>query len=251
MEHTPQQQQDAAPGLEYAGSTAIIRLRRPREHNRIDPADIAVLRAHLAAILDRDGVRAVVFSGTGDKTFSSGYTIQAIVDQLDQRFEDLLDAVEGFPLPTICALNGSVYGGATDLALCCDFRIGVRGSRMFMPAAKFGLHYYPGGMRRYVTQLGLAQAKRLFLTARTIDAEEMHRIGFLTELVEPDRLWSKVGEYAELLDACEPVAVSTMKRQLNAVAAAVPGAATARDDYERALRSEELARRIAQAGKRG
>lgn len=241
---------DQAPGLEYAGATAIIRLRRPREHNRIDPDDIAVLCAHLAEIQQRDGVRAVVFTGLGEKTFSSGYTIQAIVEKLDSSFENLLDTVEQFPLPTICALNGSVYGGATDLALCCDFRIGVQGSRMFMPAAKFGLHYYPGGLRRYVTQLGVMQAKRLFLTAQPIDAEEMMRIGFLTELVEPNALWTKVVEYTDALGACEPLSVATMKRQLNAIAASAPGAATARDDYERALRSDELKRRIAAASKR-
>ena len=73
----------------------------------------------------------------------------------------MLDRLERFPLPTVCAMNGSVYGGATDLALCCDLRIGVRGSRMLMPASRFGLHYYPGGLRRYVGTLGLAAAKKL------------------------------------------------------------------------------------------
>ncbi len=241
---------DQAPGLDYTGHLAVITLRRPREHNRIDPSDIAVLRAHLADIAQHGEVRAVVFTGQGEKTFSSGYTVQAIVEKLDRSFEDLLDAIEAFPLPTVCALNGSVYGGATDLALCCDFRIGVHGSRMFMPAARFGLHYYPGGMRRYVTQLGLAQAKRLFLTAQTIDAEEMHRIGFLTELVEADALWDTVHRYADAIGACEPLAVTTMKHQLNAIAAGEPGAAAARDDYERALRSDALALRLATVTRR-
>lgn len=241
---------DAAPSLEYQGAIAIIRLRRPREHNRIDPDDIAVLRTHLTHVFRRDGTRVLIFTGLGEKTFSSGYTIQAIVEKLDRSFEDLLDTIEHFPLPTICALNGSVYGGATDLALCCDFRIGVRGSRMFMPAAKFGLHYYPGGLRRYVTQLGLTQAKRLFLTAQAIDAEEMQRIGFLTDLVEPGQLWDRVATYTDALAACEPRAVISMKRQLNAVAAAEPGAACARDDYDGSLRSEELKRRISAVSQR-
>ena len=69
-----------------------------------------------------------------------------------------------FALPTICALNGGVYGGSTDMALSCDFRIGVEGITMFMPAARLGLHYYAGGMRRYVARLGLGAAKKLFLT---------------------------------------------------------------------------------------
>src|SRR3546814_18389703 len=102
-------------------------------------------------------------------------SLAAIRSELDDRFERVLDTLEQLPLPVVCALNGSVYGGATDLALCCDIRIGVRGSRLFMPAAKFGLHYYPGGLRRYVANLGLTSAKKLFLSARTIYAEEIDR----------------------------------------------------------------------------
>lgn len=241
---------DDIPGLEYTGTTARIMLRRPREHNRIDPGDIAVLRSHLAEIQRRNEVRVVIFSALGEKTFSSGYTIQAIVERLDRSFEDLLDTIESYPLPTICAMNGSVYGGATDLALCCDFRIGVRGTRMFMPAAKFGLHYYPGGLRRYITQLGPAQAKRLFLTAQAIDAEEMLRVGFLTDLVEREQLWARVAEYTDAIDGCAPDTVASLKRQINAIAAGDADAAAARDDYESSLRSDELKRRVAAVRKR-
>jgi enoyl-CoA hydratase/carnithine racemase len=233
------------PSLEFRGAAAVILFQRPREHNRIDPVDIDVLLSHLAQIEGHGDIRSVVFSALGDKTFSSGYTIQAIVHKLDRRFEDLLDTIENYPLPTICALNGSVYGGATDLALCCDFRIGVRGSRMFMPAAKFGLHYYPGGLRRYIAQLGLAEAKRFFLTAQTIEADHMLRIGFLTDLVKPEELWSKVDDYLEAIKLCEPLVLRSMKRQLNAIAADDPAAATVREDYERSLRSDELKRRLA------
>src|SRR5215471_17350167 len=127
---------DGPPSLTIAGAVATIRFDRPGEHNRIDPDDIPVVRRHLEAIAATPQVRVVVFTGAGRRTFSSGFTVGAILKRLDRSFEDLLDAVERFPLPTICALNGSVYGGATDLALCCDFRIGVRGTGMFMPAAK-------------------------------------------------------------------------------------------------------------------
>ena len=65
---------------------------------------------------------------------------------------------------TVAALHGGVYGGATDLALACDFRVGAHGIDMFMPAARLGLHYYRSGLERYVSRLGLDNAKRLFLT---------------------------------------------------------------------------------------
>ena len=200
---------DAPPALAISGTTATIRLCRSAAHNRIDPDDIPVLRAHLAVIAGHADVRMVVITGTGGRTFSSGYTIEAIRKRLDRGFEDLLDALERFPLPTLCALNGSVYGGATDLALCCDFSIGVRGSRMFMPAARFGLHYYPGGLR-YVAALG-----------------------------------ARIAAYVAALEDCEPGVVTSMKRQIDAIAGGDAEAKQSRADYDASLQSAELRRRLA------
>jgi enoyl-CoA hydratase/carnithine racemase len=116
---------------------------------------------------------------------------------------------------------------------------------MFMPAARFGLHYYPGGLRRYVAALGLTQAKRLFLTAQTLNAVEMLRIGFLTELVARGALGAKVAEYIDALRDCEPAAVKSMKQQLNAIAAGKEPFARSRSAYEASLRSPELKQRLA------
>jgi len=241
---------DGPPRLVIANGAATITLCRPREHNRIDPDDLAVLHGHLEAVLREPGVRAVVFTGSGPATFSSGFTIAAILDRLDHRFEDVLDAIEAFPLPTLCALNGSVYGGATDLALCCDFRIGVEGTKMFMPAARFGLHYHPGGLRRFVTQLGPSEAKRLFLTAQTIDAETMLRIGFLNDLVPRERLATRIDDYLAALARCEPGVVRSMKAQITALERGDAALAATRRHYEDSLRSDELRKRIGALTKR-
>lgn len=241
---------DDVPQFSIEGPRATIRFCRPAEHNRIDPEDLSVLLGHFQRTLADKSVRALVITGSGGKTFSSGYTISAIREQLDDRFENMLDTLESLPLPVICAVNGSVFGGATDLALACDFRIGIRGSRMLMPAAKFGLHYYPGGIRRYVTRLGLSAAKKLFLTAQTIEAEEMLRIGFLTELVESDQLDGTVTRYVDSIAVCEPVVVAAMKRHLNMTANGDVNLAALRADYDLSLRSPELARRLEKLEKR-
>ncbi|WP_298018960.1 enoyl-CoA hydratase/isomerase family protein [uncultured Castellaniella sp.] len=242
--------QDQAPALAFEGDVATLTLRRVSQHNRIAPDDCAVISGHLRRAADRNGIRALVLTGAGEKTFSSGYTLGAIRDQLDSRFEDMLDELEAFPLPTICALNGSVYGGATDLALCCDFRIGVAGSRFLMPASRIGLHYYPGGIRRYVTVLGLAAAKKLFLTGQAIHDREMLRIGFLHELVDPGDLMAAVERYVEGIRACEPAVLRSMKADLMQVAAGRWDEAGLRAHYEASLRSDALASRLdALAGK--
>ena len=236
---------DGAPRLTVSAGVATIRFERPREHNRIDPDDIPVLRAYVERAAVDASVRAVVFTGTGTRTFSSGFTIEAIVGKLDRSFEELLDAIERLPMPTLAVINGGVYGGATDLALCCDIRIGVAGTRMFMPAARFGLHYYPGGLRRYVAAVGASEAKRIFLTGQTIGDEEMLRIGFLTDLVPRRGLQRTLAAYVAAITACEPSVQRSMKRQIDAIAVGDAKESGSRDAYEASLASPELRRRLA------
>jgi enoyl-CoA hydratase/carnithine racemase len=218
-------EEGTTPVLTVDGWRANIRLNRPAQHNRLEPADIAAMRGILADIDTREEIRVVVITGTG-KSFSSGYHLGELGStertQGDSgsvsAFEQMTDAVENLRAPTICALNGGVYGGSTDLALACDFRIGVDSMRMFMPAARLGLHYYPGGLRRYVTRLGLSAAKRLFLTAETVEAQELLRIGYLDEVVPPERLWPRVDALAATLSDMAPIAVQGMKRAMNQIA---------------------------------
>jgi enoyl-CoA hydratase/carnithine racemase len=236
----------AQPSLRINECYAQITLRRPAQHNRIDPQDIEVIMAHLDSIERHPDVRAIVLSGSGSKTFCSGYTLGAIQSQLNNSFEDMLDRLETLPLPTICALNGSVYGGGTDLAICCDFRIGVTDSRMFMPAAKFGLHYYPGGLRRFVTRVGPGFTKKLFLTGQTIDAAEMLRVGYLNELVPPSELPERIQAYISAIITGEAGAISSMKSHIDALAASPWAQAEGREAYQNSRTSPETARRLAQ-----
>ena len=87
-----------------------------------------------------------------------------------------------------------------------------------MPAARLGLHYYPSGIRRYVSRLGADNAKKLFLTAEKIGAPEMLRIGYLTAMVPADKLDEEVDRLATLLAANAPVAMAGMKRTINEIA---------------------------------
>jgi enoyl-CoA hydratase/carnithine racemase len=216
------------PILTIAEGRALVRLNRPREHNRLEPADLDALREIFDRV-DQDGsVRVLVLTGTG-KSFSSGFHIGALAERKDAKggkadydpdaFEKTVDRLEALRVPTIAALNGGVYGGSTDLALACDFRLGVPTTRMFMPAARLGIVYYPSGLKRYVNRLGLAAAKRMFLTAEPVEAEELHRVGYLDEIVEPDRLMARAEELAAQIAANAPLAVAATKRALNEVAA--------------------------------
>jgi enoyl-CoA hydratase/carnithine racemase len=221
------QSESTAPIVTIKDGRATIRLNRPREHNRIEPDDLAVLRETFTRIDEDPRVRILVLTGTG-KSFSSGYHIGALVERHAQQrdgaepgsdsFERVVDRIEALRVPTIAALNGGVYGGSTDLALACDFRIGVDGMKLLMPAARLGIVYYPSGIERYVARLGVAAAKKLFLTALPIDTQEMLRIGYLDWCVPAGELMARVDALAETLAANAPLALAGLKRAINEIA---------------------------------
>ena len=89
---------------------------------------------------------------------------------------------------------------------------------MFIPAAKLGLHFYPGGLRRYVNRVGLDKSKEIFLLAKHYAAEELKSMGFLTHLVKKDDLSKTIQEITNKLSQMAPLALLPVKKHLNLIA---------------------------------
>lgn len=227
------------PELIIEGAVATVTLRRPEHANRLEPDDLAALAAHIEAVNANDDVLVLRLRSTG-KYFCSGYDIGRIGATRAVRFDAVVDALEDARPVTLALIQGGAYGGATDLALACDFRIGVPGVDMFMPAARLGLHFYRRGLERYVSRLGVDAAKRLFLTAERIGADEMKAIGFLTHLVAADALQDTADRLTDTLAAMAPIALLGMKRHLNEIARGALDLEGLQRDIARAAASRDL-----------
>jgi enoyl-CoA hydratase/carnithine racemase len=223
--------------------SATITLNIPAKHNRLGPAELVRLMQCLDQVAGEPDLRALVITGAGERTFCAGFDIGSIDSAKEASgpgFEALVDRVEAMPMPVIAALNGGVFGGASDLALACDFRLGVRGMRLFVPPAKLGLHYYPNGLRRFVERLGPGVAKRMFLLAEEFDAEELMRVGYLDWLVEPAQLRPRCAALVETLIGMAPLSLRGMKRAINQIARGNLDAATTKAAIAEAYASEDL-----------
>jgi enoyl-CoA hydratase len=227
------------PELRIDGAVATLTLRRPQQANRLEPDDLLAISEHIARVNASPQVLVLRVQAAG-KTFCAGYDIGQIGGTRPVAFEDMVNALEDARPVTIALLQGGVYGGATDLALACDFRLGSTATEMFMPAARLGLHFYRRGLERYVSRLGVDQAKRLFLTAEKIDAREMQAIGFLTHLVTAEALQASADQLAATLAGMAPLALLGMKKNLNRIARGALDADDLRHDIERAAVSHDL-----------
>jgi len=228
--------------LAFDGARATITLNRPDRHNALAPDDLARFVALLDEVEDRPEVRVLVVTGTGDRTFCAGFDIAALAAERpdDNPFVRLVDRLAAVARPSICALNGSVYGGGAEIALACDLRIGVEGMRMFVPAARLGLHYPVAGLKRYVQRLGLGPAKRLLLAGETFAARELLRVGYLDYLVAPGELAERTDALARDIAGLAPLAVGGMKRTLDAIAGGALDEAAAEAAVRACFESEDF-----------
>ena len=144
----------SSPVLQIADGIATITLNRPAQRNRLENNDLKTLLAHFAAVNQDAHVRVVVLTantaGQPKPVFCAGYDIGGFSESAPDKlpFENVPDALASLRPVTVCALNGSVYGGATDLVLACDLRLGLKGIEWRMPATALGLHYYASGLQR-------------------------------------------------------------------------------------------------------
>ncbi|GLR66976.1 3-hydroxybutyryl-CoA dehydratase [Acidocella aquatica] len=228
------------PSLEITGAIATISLARADVANRLELEDLEAIRMHVAKVNGCKEVMVLRIRAEG-KSFCGGFNIGSIGGpQTTALFEQMVNDVAAARPVTVAALNGGLYGGATDLALSCDFRLGVPECQMFVPAAQFGLLFYRSGMARYVTRLGLGNAKRILLTGAKLDSNEMLRVGFLDQIVEMEKLAVETDALSYRLAGMAPLALLGMKKYLNQIADGALDIASCEADIAAADVSEDL-----------
>src|SRR5258705_11868480 len=139
---SPAAEAASTPVLDISGARATIRLNRPKHLNRLQPDDLDIMLKLFDRIESDPAIRVMVLTGTG-RAFSAGYDLGSIAERAanaqeqtaGSAFEIVVNRLEDLAVPTICRINGGVYGGSTGLALGCDFPVGVDRCETVMPAA--------------------------------------------------------------------------------------------------------------------
>jgi enoyl-CoA hydratase/carnithine racemase len=196
---------------------ALVRLERPKARNAINTQMLVELLEHLAVARDDDAVRVLVISSADHLGLSAGADVREELDEEGQvrrmqLFADLYDGIVGFPKPTIAACHGDVVGGGAEIAIACDMRIGGANLRMRFPGAALGV---PVGPARLVTLCGLAAAKYLLFSSRTVGADEALRIGLVNRVAPAAATEASALDLAGTVAAHPPEAVAQLKRMLH------------------------------------
>ena len=204
--------------VERRGSFAWVTLNRPDVHNALS-RDVNLELQQIAADLDQDrSVRAVVFTGAGDKTFCAGADLKERKGVPASEASPYINAISAaianigdIRAPTIAAMNGSAYGGGLELALACDFRILVEGAELGLTEVRLGIMPGAGGTQRLPRIVGEARAKELILLGRRISAVRAFEIGLVNQVVPRANLVAAVEAILMELAGCAPLSVQQAK----------------------------------------
>jgi enoyl-CoA hydratase len=230
------------------GQITTIRLQNP-PLNLVTVELTRTLDDVLGAIESQAGVRIVVLTGTGERSFCAGSDVKEF-ESLHGRVGEgklLLEKavyrrLANLPMPTIAAIQGDALGGGLELALCCDLRVADERARLGLPEVRLGVMPGSGGTQRLPRIVGMAKAKEMILMGEVITAAEAADIGLVNRVAAAGQTLQVAMEMAERIASRGPVAVREAKKALD-LAGDVPldeGLARELDASERIFSSDDM-----------
>jgi enoyl-CoA hydratase/carnithine racemase len=205
--------------LEIRDGVALISLNRPEKLNAINEDVLTGLRAAVARLREDMAAGAAVLHGRG-RAFSAGGDITAMSGMDEATFSrtirlymEMAKDFRACPKPIIAAVHGYALAGGFELACLCDIRIAAEGTQFGLPDTPLGLSPTSGMTYLLPRIVGLGRALDLTLSAETIDAAEAHRIGFVTRVVEGERLLEEATQLARKIAGHPRVGVAHAKAE--------------------------------------
>ncbi len=191
-----------------------ITFNRPKVLNALNRKTVEELADALGDAGADDGVRVLILTGAGEKSFVAGADINELAQRAPVDGKDfslfgqkVFRQLETMGKPSIAAINGFALGGGCELALACSMRIASKNAKLGQPEVKLGIIPGYGGSQRLARLCGKGVAHELVLTGEMITAEEALRIGLVNHVVEPAELMPAAEAVAKKIIANAPLAV--------------------------------------------
>src|SRR5580765_8329189 len=176
--------------LERDGASAVITINRPQVLNALNAQTIDELRRAILDLKQDAGVRVVILTGAGEKSFVAGADINELAVQTPTGGREhalagqhVFDAIENLGKPVIAAINGFALGGGCELAMACTLRFAADTARLGQPEISLGLLPGYAGTQRLPRLVGKGRAMEMILTGAPVSADEAYRIGLVNRVV--------------------------------------------------------------------
>lgn len=198
-----------------------LTLQRPEVANALSVGLLESMNEAFRELAGDSAARCVLVTGVGEKAFCAGADLKERVGMPEEQarrtvhlINEVMNAVEALPQPTIAALNGFAFGGGLELAMACDIRIASDTAMMGLTETSLGIIPGAGGTQRLPRLVGVGRAKEMIFSARRIDANEAMAIGLVEFVVGQEELLDRARLLAKAIAKNGPLAVRQAKRAI-------------------------------------
>ncbi|HEX7283841.1 MAG TPA: enoyl-CoA hydratase-related protein [Vicinamibacterales bacterium] len=200
--------------IERDDAVAIVTLNRPKVLNALNGQTLTELASAMASFRNDPGVRAIVLTGAGEKSFVAGADINELAvlspvagKEHARHGQQIFDAVEQLGKPVIAAINGFALGGGCELAMACTLRLAADTARFGQPEINLGLIPGYAGSQRLPRLVGKGVALEILLSGDMITAQRAYEIGLVNRVVPAAELLAEAKKLAHTLASKAPIAV--------------------------------------------
>lgn len=176
--------------IDLLNEIAILRINRPEALNAMNLDVIFELARAIDIISADEGIKVLIITGTGERSFCAGADISYMVnidavtaEKYASSAQSMLNKIEKMEKPVIAAINGFALGGGCELSLVCDLRIASENAKIGQPEVTIGIPPGWGGTQRLLRVIGPAKAKEMIFTGKMITAHEAATIGLVNQVI--------------------------------------------------------------------
>jgi enoyl-CoA hydratase len=206
---------------ETDGPVATLTVDHPPA-NALSNQVLAEIEASLSQAEADAAVRALIFTGAGEKFFIAGADITEFLTIPKEHYAErtakgqkVTLQMETMAKPVIMAVNGYCLGGGCEMAMAGDVRLAAENAVFGQPEIKLGIIPGFGGTQRFVRLLGRSRAMELLFTGENIDAATALEVGLVSRVVPAGELMTAARELAQKFAAQAPLAIAAIKRAVH------------------------------------
>ncbi|KAI0774046.1 ClpP/crotonase [Fomes fomentarius] len=213
------------PAPDRPGIVSLL-LNRPKAKNAISLRLLKELQERLDTVQFDKNARVLIIRSSTPGSFCAGADLieratmtKAQVDKFLIDLRRALGTLENLPMPTVAAIDGPALGGGLEMGLACDLRVaGHSVTKIGLPETRLGIIPGAGGTQRLTRLLGVAKAKNLIFTAKTLTAQEALHIGVVDYVSAPESTaYDRALELAQEISVNAPLALRAAKQAISRV----------------------------------
>lgn len=209
--------------LKLEEGVLTITLNRPKQLNALNIETFNDINRALKYAEDTDEVKAILFTGSGEKAFIAGADIKEFSDfnvkqakALSRNGHRTFKKIEKFKKPVLAAVNGFALGGGLELAMACHMRIASDNAKFGQPEVNLGLIPGYAGTQRLPMLVGKGNAMQLLMTGDMIDAQKAKSLGLVNDVTSLEDLIPTAKKLLSKIISKSPIALAGIIKAVNA-----------------------------------